>query len=335
MRRPRAAPGAGSDDTSLNLLAAMRAFVRIVERGTFSKAARDLDMGQPAVSERIAKLEAHLGLRLLNRNGRSLSCTESGRLFHQLSLDTLNLVDHGLGSLRALDTNLSGHLRIAAPVGFGEVLLPTALVRIRESFPELQIELQFDDGMIEPATEGVDLLIRLGPVGNERVVAFELCTLRHVLACTPDYAARHGGLERESDFDGHPFLGMKGMLAGERLALQPDATAGADEARAPARNGDTDAGELEIRTAMTANHWRPLLDMIEAGQGIGVLPYSLCRSLMRQGRLTRVLPHRLAGAPTPVYALVPQDRTSSRKIRTLVQILQQCGRDCAAAAAAP
>ncbi|WP_175173184.1 LysR family transcriptional regulator [Achromobacter pestifer] len=302
---------------TMDILAAMRIYLRIVARGTFSRAAIDLDMGQPAISERIAKLEAYLGVQLLRRNARSLLCTEAGKAFHDLSLETIQLVDKGISSLKELDSNLTGTLRIAAPVAYGEMFLSSALIRVRASLPELQIDLQFDDGMMDPSSEDVDLLIRPGVLKKERAVAFELCALKHILVCSPAYAAS-GQCSQVSDLAGHPFIGMKEMLGDSHLSLL-------------SKNGEVEC--VEIRAMVTANHWHPVLELVKAEQGIGVLPQAFCASALSQGKLLHILPHHQVGWPLPIYALVPERRTSSLKIKALIQILRQSASACVTSAA--
>ncbi len=106
----------------MDLLTAMRIFIRVVERGSMSAAARDLGIGQPAVSERIERLEAHLNTRLLRRHTRRMSLTNSGALFYERSKSAVAAADHAL-AIADNGEAISGTLRIAAPYGAGEELL--------------------------------------------------------------------------------------------------------------------------------------------------------------------------------------------------------------------
>jgi len=140
----------------MDLLAAMRIFIRVVERGSMSSAARDLGIGQPAVSERIERLEAHLGTRLLRRNTRRMSLTHSGSLFYARSKNVLAAAEHAL-AIAESGSSLRGKVRIAAPYGAGEELLMPALLGLQAEYPGLQIELILNDRVTDPVTEGVDL----------------------------------------------------------------------------------------------------------------------------------------------------------------------------------
>lgn len=125
----------------MDLLATMRIYVRVVERGTMSGAARDLDMGQPAVSERIERLEKHLGTRLLLRSARTLTCTEEGRIFYERSKALLEAADDAVASVSKTENALDGTIRLAAPQCVGEVVLPGVLTHVRTAYPNLHIDL--------------------------------------------------------------------------------------------------------------------------------------------------------------------------------------------------
>lgn len=137
----------------------MRIFIRVVERGSMSAAARDLGIGQPAVSERIEKLEAHLGTRLLRRNTRNMSLTQSGNVFYERSKTAVQAAEHAL-SVNEENQGLQGKIRIAAPYSAGESLLMPALLQLQNEHPALQVDVIFNDRVIDPVTEGVDLSLR-------------------------------------------------------------------------------------------------------------------------------------------------------------------------------
>ncbi len=158
----------------------MRIFIRVVERGSMSAAARDLGIGQPAVSERIEKLEAHLGTRLLRRNTRNMSLTQSGNVFYERSKTAVQAAEHAL-SVNEENQGLQGKIRIAAPYSAGESLLMPALLQLQNEHPALQVDVIFNDRVIDPVTEGVDLSLRLGDVSEGFFVARPLGTVRRAL----------------------------------------------------------------------------------------------------------------------------------------------------------
>lgn len=173
-------PGHGRE-RNVNLLEAMRIYVRVVERGSISGAARDLDIGQPAVSERIERLEKYLGCRLLLRNARAFKCTPEGIIFHERSKAVLGAVEQAVAEVSNDEQAMKGAIRIAAPHCFGETLLPEGVKRIRESFPRIDIELVLNDKVTDLVTEGVDISFRLGQLGDGAYIAWPLGDIERVL----------------------------------------------------------------------------------------------------------------------------------------------------------
>lgn len=291
----------------MDLLATMRIYVRVVERGTMSGAARDLDMGQPAVSERIEKLEKFLGTRLLMRSARTLTCTEEGRVFYERSKELLDAAEDTIASVSRVEQTLSGTIRLASPQCFGEVVIPKALMHIRTLYPRLHIDLVLNDSIVDPVTEGVDISIRLGQLGDGGFVAHPIGEVERVLVAAPSYLARFGPIENKTDLVNHPFIRVKGIFANEQLPLQ-----GEDKTLEYAR----------IQTVMTTSHWRPMFDTILAGGGIGVVQQPACLNAFAQGRLVEVLPRYTIPA-FALNALVQAQRPLPPRVRVIVDLLKQ------------
>ncbi|MGS0891569.1 LysR family transcriptional regulator [Burkholderia stagnalis] len=291
----------------MDLLAAMRIYVRVVERGTMSGAARDLDMGQPAVSERIEKLEKHLGTRLLMRSARTLACTEEGRIFYERSKELLDAAEDTIASVSKTENTLSGTIRIAAPQCFGEVVLPRALLRIRTAYPRLRIDLVLNDNVVDPVTEGVDISIRLGQLDDGGFVAHPIGQVGRMLVAAPSYLERHGPIETIADLANHPFIRVKGLFANEQVPLQ---------------RADRTLEHARIRTVMTTSHWRPMYDTIVAGGGIGVVQQPACATAFAQGSLVEILP-RYTIAAYALNALVRAQRPLPPRVRAIVELLKQ------------
>lgn len=290
----------------MDLLLAMRVYVRVVERGSLSAAARDLGMGQPAVSERIERLEAHLGSRLLLRSTRSLSMTDAGAVFYERARQTLEAAADAVAAV-GRDQPLRGTLRLAAPHGVGEVLLPPILLRLRQSHPELDIDLVLNDRVVDPVTEGVDLSLRLGDSGEGAFVARPLGHVRRLLVAAPDYVERRGAPAGPQDLGGHDFVRVGGLFANGRLPLVTD---------------DGTAIAAPIRIRMSLGHWRPAHALLLGGAGIGVLQAPVCAADVAAGRLVPLLP----GYTVPgfdLHALYPVSRQVPPKVRMVLELLRQ------------
>lgn len=292
----------------MDLFAAMQVFVRVVELGTMSAAARDLDVGQPAVSERIERLERFLGTKLLMRNSHRLSCTEEGQTFYERSKGVLENVEETITSIsRASAPELSGTVRIAAPHCFGEVVVPQVLMAIRRAYPRLNIELALNDNVVDLDTEGVDISLRLGPLANLWLVAHAMGHIGRALVASPDYLDRFGSIESKSDLAKHPFIRERRAFANDRLPLLCD-------------DGTQEHGR--IQTVMTTSHWRPMFDTIVGGGGIGVVQRPACAQALSRGTLVEILPQYTI-PDLPVNVLVRERRTLPPRIAAVISVLKK------------
>lgn len=294
----------------MDLLAAMRVYVRVVERGSMSAAARDLGLGQPAVSERIERLENHLGVRLLRRNTRRISVTDVGIAFYDRSKQALDAAAEAL-SVAAADQSLRGLVRIAAPHGVGEIVLPPVLLRLRERHPGLKIDLVLNDRIVDPVTEGVDLSLRLGEAGTGNFVARRLGHVRRLLVAAPGYLDRHGVPATSGDLVDHPFLRVSGLFNDGRLPLL-------------SAEGGREAAAIDI--AATVGHWRALSALLVGGAGLGVLQEPACADDLAAGRLTRLLP----GFTVPgfdLHVLYPVTRPVPPPVRVVLALLDEALKD--------
>ncbi len=290
----------------MDLLQAMRVFVRVVECGGLSAAGRDLGLGQPAVSERLRQLERHLGARLLDRNTRTVNVTDSGAVFYAHAKSALEAADEAAASVTSFNRQLRGTLRVAAPHALGELLLPPLLATLQQQHPGLSIDLVLNDRFVDPVIEGVDVSIRVGRLGEGRFVARPLGGIRRSLLASPKYLQRAGSPTSPAALAAHPFVHIDGLARDGKLHFD-----GPDGAPVIA----------PVRSAWRCNHWRPLLAALLAGNGIGVLHRYVCRDEIATGQLVQVLPdHRLADLP--VHAIYPPSRTLPAKTATVVAWLQ-------------
>ncbi|MGF6240223.1 DNA-binding transcriptional LysR family regulator [Paraburkholderia sp. GAS38] len=291
----------------MDLLAAMRIYVRVVERGNMSRAARDLGIGQPAVSERIDRLEQHLGVRLLRRSTRAVSCTDEGNLFYERSKQVLEAAEEACAAVSPDDRALRGTLRIAAPQSLGEVVLPRILLHIRELHPALDIDLILNDQLVDPVTEGVDISLRLGQPGEGGFIARRLAHVRRVLVAAPAYLDQSGVPGNADELIEHPFIRVRNLFGDGLLRLI-----------------DTEQAVVQapIKVAMSASHWRPVYELLMAGAGIGVLQEPACAEALACGRLVRVLPQYTVPG-FDLHALFAAARPIPAKTRAIVTMLER------------
>ncbi|KVR30389.1 LysR family transcriptional regulator [Burkholderia ubonensis] len=291
----------------MDLLAAMRIFVRVVERGNLSRAAKDLGLGQPTVSDRVERLERFLGVRLLLRSTRAVSCTDEGILFYQRSKIVLDAADEARAVVTLGNKIVRGRIRIAAPHGLGEVVLPEILTVIREHNPQLYIDLILNDEITDPVTEGVDISLRLGQISDGNFVARRLGHVRRVLVASPSYIEKHGLPEEPTDIVGHPFIRVTGLFNDGQLRLM-----------SPSKS----VRPTPINIVISTSHWRPVYELLLNGAGIGVLQEHVCVDALASGRLVRLLPdYTVPGFD--LHALLPVTRPVPGKTQAVVKILEE------------
>jgi DNA-binding transcriptional LysR family regulator len=291
----------------MDLLAAMRIFVRVVERGNLSRAAKDLGLGQPTVSDRVDRLERFLGVKLLLRNTRAVSCTDEGILFYQRSKIVLDAADEARAVVTLGNNIVRGRIRIAAPHGFGEVVLPEILAVIREQNPQLHIDLVLNDEITDPVTEGVDISLRLGQIGDGNFVARRLGYVRRVLVASPLYIEKHGLPEEPTDIVGHPFIRVTGLFNDGQLRLM---------------SSSKSVRPTPINVVISTSHWRPVYELLLNGAGIGVLQEHVCIDALESGRLVRLLPEYTVPG-FDLHALLPVTRPVPSKTQVVMKIIEE------------
>ena len=182
---------------------AMEAFVRVIDTGSFSAAARQMQIGQPAVSKAIAQLEDWLGVRLLLRSTRGLTPTEAGQNFYVRAKRSLEEAEEAVLEARGAGAGLTGKLRISASVCFGRLHIMRQLSRFLEKHTELEIEMVLDDRPINLVEEGIDVAFRSGALGNSTLVARKIGEARRLVMATPSYFEKHGEPKSPGDLMAH------------------------------------------------------------------------------------------------------------------------------------
>ena len=185
----------------MDRLAAMETFVYVVETGSFSAAARRLNIGQPAVSKTIAQLEKRLAVSLLLRSTRGLTPTEAGLAFFERARRAIDEANEADNAARGSASGLSGNLRISAAVTFGRLHVVPQLGPFLEQHPQLNIDLMLDDRNINLVEEGIDVALRMGPLSDSSLTVRKIADCRRVVLGTPAYFARHGEPSCPADLD--------------------------------------------------------------------------------------------------------------------------------------
>lgn len=187
----------------MDRMAAMEAFVLVVDTGSFSAAARRLNVGQPAVSKLVAQLEERLGVKLLVRTTRGLTATEAGLNYYERARRSIEEADEAELAARGAGTSLTGKLRVAAAVTFARIHLMPRLPEFLRRHSDLEIEMVLDDRNVDLVQEGIDVALRMGRLTDSSLTSRRVASGSQVVVGTPTYFARAGEPTAPGDLAAH------------------------------------------------------------------------------------------------------------------------------------
>lgn len=294
----------------MDMLVAMRSFVRVVEQASFSRAAALLDVQTSAVSRAVSALEKELGVDLFHRTTRSLHLTEPGTTFYRHALTVLREVDEARNAVSALQDHPQGLLRLALPDAFARLHIMPHMREFLARYPDLRLDLSLSDVRVDLIAIGADAAIRIGPMLDSALVARKLAPHRRIACASPAYLAGRPPLRRPDDLLGHDCL---------IYSLQPShnwffVDAAGKETSVP------------VSGRLRADDSEPLRGGALDGLGVVLLPSWLVGDDLRTGRLRHVLPEwqaMIATRPSGIFGLYPPHRAVPSKVRAFLDFLQR------------
>lgn len=191
----------------MDRLQAMTAFVRVVESGSFSAAARLMHLGQPAISKAVTQLERQLGVQLLLRSAHGLTPTDAGQRYFERVARIVSDTEEADAAARDSTASLQGRLRVAVPITFGRLQIVPRLGPFLNQHPRLDIDVELDDRRVDLMAEGIDVAIRVGPLNDSTMIAKRLGRGRRSVLATPAYLASAQALETPEDLGLHQTIG--------------------------------------------------------------------------------------------------------------------------------
>lgn len=278
----------------MDRLKAMGAFVRAVELGSLSAAARELATTQPTVSKLVAWLEHEVGARLLERSSQRVLPTEEGSRFLAHAKRLLEDYEEALAEVAQGVREPRGLVRLSAPVALGELRLGALVLEMLAKLPHLEVELLLEDRFVDPVEERMDLTIRIGGVLPADLVARQLAVWPRYLVASPEYVRRKGQPQRPGDLVAHDYL---------RYAARDDVLH---------LSSRDDSAVLELASRYRVNSAIALLDAVHSGAGISLQPCWMVDEALRQGKLVRLLPAWTGPAQTAHIVHAPRRRLPMR-----------------------
>ncbi|MBI6911946.1 LysR family transcriptional regulator [Pseudomonas palleroniana] len=283
-------------------LSGVIAFVKTAQALSFIGAARVLGVSASAVGKNVAKLEAELNVRLLHRSTRKVSLTVEGQLFYERCRKILDDLQDARAMLSHAIQAPRGKLRVSLPT-IGYRFLLAHMVAFRQAYPEIELELDFNDHLVDVIEEGFDVVIRSGDLVDSTLMARRLGPFRFVMCASPEYLRTHGRPETLTDLEHHPCLRYRFATTGKimewTLSANPAIT------------------QLRLPTAMTLNNMEAMLMAAIDGHGIAYMPDFLAREALARGQLETVLDGH-SNDQGQFWALWPSSRHLSPKIRAFV-----------------
>ncbi len=281
----------------------MAAFVRVVETGSFSAAARQLNVGQPAISKTIAQLEDRLQVRLLVRSTHSLSPTDAGVRFYERARLAIQEVDEAELEARAAGASLSGRLRVSAATTFARLMIMPRLPEFLAQHPSLDMDVILDDRIIDLVTESIDIALRLGTLADSTAVARKIASGRRSVVATPSYLA-HAGMPRlPADLVHHHALIYSQLGDNWRF-----------------RQGDAEAS-VTVRGRLRVSAAEGIRAAVLADMGLAVTSDWMFAPELASGAVLRVLPDWTL-PPIDLWAIFPTGRLASAKARAFAEFVQ-------------
>jgi len=290
----------------MDKLTALQAFVRVVEAGSFVRAADQLGVSTTSVSRLVGELEAELGTRLLQRTTRRSSLTAAGAEYFQRAQQILAALDEADAAAGLEASRPSGHLRVSAPVAFGTMHLAPLLCEMHARHPAVRLDIALSDRVVDLVEEGFDVAIRIAANLAPTLVARRLCPVRMVACASPAYLDRNGAPRVPAD------LALRECLV---YTLSPNP----DDWRFENADG---ALHVRVDAALRSNHGELLRQAALGGQGITVLPTFMVGADLAAGQLVLVLP-RFQLPALAAHAVYPTRRHLPAKVRVFVDLMAE------------
>ncbi|WP_229419330.1 LysR family transcriptional regulator [Pseudoduganella dura] len=282
------------------------AFARTASLGSYTAAARSLGVSPSAVSKSVQRLEDHLKVRLFTRTTRSLALTPEGRDLQERTTRLLQEVEQIEQAAATARAEPAGLMRVTAPLPIGTHILAPALPRFRERYPKVTIDLRMGDRYTDLIEEGIDVALRVGALGDSRLVSRPLTPHRLCAFAAPGYLARRGTPRNIEDLLGHECVNFRYQSSGQAL-------------RWPFQVGERIV-EMTPESGIIIDATDGVLAALVAGGGIGIAPTYAAAHYVERRLLVPILPE-LAVERFVVTAMWPESRRGSPNVKAFIEFL--------------
>lgn len=288
----------------MDLIDGMRAFSQVVATGSFTKAGDKLGISKKLVSKYIGQLEDRLGVRLLNRTTRSLSLTEAGTLYHDRCTRLLDDLDELERSLQSNIASPKGRLYISAPVTFGEMYIVGLISEFQSLYPEVTIDLQLSDRVINLVDEGFDVAVRIGQLENSSLMAKKLAPAEIVICASSEYLEKNGHPSHPSELAEHNIIADTNFRHSKNWPFKIDG----------------EITHIPVSPSISVNSARSARDLAMQGNGITLCPKFVVQEELASGRLVELFRDNQT-PESSIFAVYHNSRNLVPKVRVFVDFL--------------
>lgn len=283
----------------------IQAFLKVVEAGSFTRAAEQLNASTAAVSRRVSALEVALGVKLLIRTTRQLRLTDAGQQYCGDMQNVLTALEEAEQKVQRGKQDIKGNLRVAAPLSFGIKCIAPVLPGFLKKHPSLNIDLLLEDRRTDLFSEGIDLAIRIGKLEDSSLIATRIGEISMAFCASSEYLSRHGEPEHPSELNKHKVLRYSLISASDEWG-----------------GGQVEKEKTALQWQLSANNGEVLREAAIQGLGIVMLPTFIVMDAFRDGRLKEVMckyTQDLIG----IYAVRPSRQFTPAKISLLIQYMKE------------
>ena len=288
----------------MDSISGIRAFIGVVEEGSFTAAAEQMAMSVSLVSKYIAQLETRLGVRLLNRTTRSLTLTEIGEIYYEKSQQVLEGFDELEKVIKDKRASPCGNLVISAPQTFGEMFLSPLIEEFLKKYPDITVDLQLSDRLVNLVDETIDVSIRIAELPDSNMIARYLDSARIVCCVSPEYLKQHPVPAHPSDLLSHECILDKNFKEANKWPFLV--------------NGERTT--IKVNGRLAVNSARTTRDMVLAGRGVALIPLYAIDNDIKEGRIKIIL-EQYEAFDLGVYIIYLDRHHLAAKIRAFVDFV--------------
>ena len=287
-------------------------FLEVVKNESFAGAARALGLTGPAISKQVQSLEDHLGVKLLNRTTRHVGLTEEGAIYFEKARQALEDLDEAEQQIQELKACPTGKLKVNAPMSFGTQFLTRPIAAFAEQYPEVELEIDFDDRWVDVVGEGFDVVIRIGSLEDSTLIARKLAPCPIILCAGKNLIDKYGipkSIEQLSDYPGIIY----------------NKHAQKEEWRY--RDNNNVIGTQTLNRNFAANTAEMQVEACLHGLGVSLLPAFAADAYLKSGELVALFPDCPTYPEPGIYAMYPQNRYLSTRTRLFIDWLSNASKD--------